>query len=79
MSRLSSPFQRMLPKRLEGTAGKTGIPTAGEVSCVGRLVGGSLEGRAAAAGALAGPTDPPSHSATACGSVHLQVRLPTFT
>jgi len=49
MSRLSSPFQRMLPKRLEGTAGKIGIATAAEVSCTGRLVGGSLEGGAAAA------------------------------
>jgi len=51
MSRLSSPFQRMLPKRLEGTAGKIGIATAAEVSCTGRLVGGSLEGGAAAAAA----------------------------
>lgn len=64
MSRLSSPFQRMLPKRLEGTAGKIGIATAAEVSCSGRLVGGSLEGGAAAARALAGPTGPLSRPAT---------------
>lgn len=68
----------MLSKILEGTAGKIGIATAAEVSCPGRLVGGSLEGGAAAARALAGPTHPPSHPATACGSVQQQLRLPTF-